>query len=528
MRNRTICILAIVILWFSWVAFPRPPRVIKPVNPNDPTNLPDQVTKNVLVIGGGLAGLSAALELSERGFNVSIKEADTVVGGRLHTKDVKLLNQTWPIETGFHAWFNNYFQSHDILERLGVKSNFRRWEAVDYIFRDYEPESIYSKGPYPLNLFGLIHRSPNMKLTDALHSVKSLVDLAYFQYDTIFEKYANTTLEEWARDKDVPQSFYDILMKPILSVTLNRRDIFSAAEMLTYNQIYFLSDSSADHRIITTKNFQDAVIGPWTQLLLSYGVRIQLNTKVEQLVMNNDGSKFISTSSTPNEQFDHVIMAASLDSIQNILKSTEKQYHDNEQIRNKINCLLRKVGKLPMSPPYKVMRVWFDKQLQNKPEILETPHHHPINLIVQYNLLEETYAEWANRTGGSVLEFHLYTWSYGDVSDDRVWDLIRPTAEEIYPDIKDFKILAYHVHSANDFPSFEINTHQFRPTVTYPKECELPNLSFAGDWLYTDFPSALMERAVTTGRQAANHVLLSEGVRQSNIVSINLDGPGIV
>ncbi|XP_033112363.1 uncharacterized protein LOC117113187 [Anneissia japonica] len=319
-------------------------------------------------------------------------------------------------------------------------------------------------------------------------------------------------------------------MKPILSVTLNRRDIFCAAEMLTYNQIYFLSDATADHRLICTKNFGDAVIGPWVERLLSYGVSIRLTSEVESLVFNEDGSRIVSTNINPEENFDHVVMAASLNGVQSIFRTTASKYHDNNQITQKMDCLLRKVGKLPMAPMYKVLRVWFDKQLQNKPEILETPHHHPINLVVQYHLLEAIIAEWANRTGGSVLEFHLYTWSYGDINDDEVWDLIRPTVKEIYPDIieQDFKVLAYHVQTAEDFPSFEINTHQFRPTATYPNECELPNLSLAGDWLTTEFPSALMERAVSTGRQAANHILLSEGVRQANIVSINLDGPGII
>jgi hypothetical protein len=35
----------------------KPPVVIKPLNPNDPQQLPSSVTKNVLIVGGGLAGI---------------------------------------------------------------------------------------------------------------------------------------------------------------------------------------------------------------------------------------------------------------------------------------------------------------------------------------------------------------------------------------------------------------------------------------------------------------------------------------
>ncbi len=113
-----------------------------------------------------------------------------------------------------------------------------------------------------------------MKLTDAIKSCLSLPDMIFFDYNTIYERLDNITFHEWAVEKKVAQDFYDIILDPALSVTLNDRDTFSAAEMLTFVQMYFLSSSDSDHRETCTTNFYDAVIKPWTDRLTQLKVRL--------------------------------------------------------------------------------------------------------------------------------------------------------------------------------------------------------------------------------------------------------------
>ncbi len=50
-------------------------------SPLQPLNLP--IGKNVLVIGGGIAGIQAALDLGDAGFNVSLVEQKATIGGRM-------------------------------------------------------------------------------------------------------------------------------------------------------------------------------------------------------------------------------------------------------------------------------------------------------------------------------------------------------------------------------------------------------------------------------------------------------------
>ena len=55
-------------------ATPRSPFIILPIYDDDPLTLEGR-QRSILIVGGGLAGLSAALELAERGYQVTLREA---------------------------------------------------------------------------------------------------------------------------------------------------------------------------------------------------------------------------------------------------------------------------------------------------------------------------------------------------------------------------------------------------------------------------------------------------------------------
>lgn len=48
----------------------------------------------------------------------------------------------------------------------------------------------------------------------------------FYDYEHFFAKYDNITFQEWADQKYVNKKFYDVMLKPTLSVTLNEGEIF--------------------------------------------------------------------------------------------------------------------------------------------------------------------------------------------------------------------------------------------------------------------------------------------------------------
>ncbi len=75
--------------------------------------------KSVGIIGGGLAGVSAAIFLSERGFRVKIFEKEKYLGGKVGSWPVKFDDGfSTQVEHGFHAFFRQYYNLRNLLKKI--------------------------------------------------------------------------------------------------------------------------------------------------------------------------------------------------------------------------------------------------------------------------------------------------------------------------------------------------------------------------------------------------------------------------
>lgn len=83
----------------------------------------------VVILGGGVAGMSAAHELAERGFEVSVYEAREVPGGKARSMEAKGTGidgrKDLPGEHGFRFFPKFYQHVTDTMKRIPLQSGAR-------------------------------------------------------------------------------------------------------------------------------------------------------------------------------------------------------------------------------------------------------------------------------------------------------------------------------------------------------------------------------------------------------------------
>ena len=73
----------------------------------------------VAVVGGGIAGMAAAVVLAERGIRTAVLEREPGLGGRAGAFPVRLATgETVQMDRGFHAFFRQYYNLRALLRRI--------------------------------------------------------------------------------------------------------------------------------------------------------------------------------------------------------------------------------------------------------------------------------------------------------------------------------------------------------------------------------------------------------------------------
>jgi isorenieratene synthase len=464
---------------------------------------------DTIIVGAGLAGLTAALHLAERGLRPLVLEADPLyAGGRLKAgPDVTFEHngQTWRFgsEHGVHAVWSPYRNLQAMLVRHRIRpvlvpAQEEAWVLArgNHVRRADIGSAIRGSWiPAPFHYLGMFAR-PRFWTMLSVRNFASLFRvivtlLAALSIDPLAEDqplYGMTLADVckgWSPDMtslftglsrnalpanpdQIPASGFFAFLR---FYTLRRRDAWAFS--------YFPTDSAR------------AVVMPLLRVLRELGGEVTLGAKVTRLERVGDGwrveiaDRAIAAS--------HVILATDAPATEALLRASPDTASQAVGLR------------LPGGWPSAAIRLWFTRAPERRgAEAGMFSGDFVLDNFFWLHRIYDDYIRWARSTGGSAIESHIYGPPELLAQPDAA--LLAQAITDVTRAWPELKGHVLHTAITRNEATHTL-LHAGRPEEHLGVVTPWPGLFCCGDWVRDANPAMFMERACVTGIKAANAIL---------------------
>lgn len=470
--------------------------------------------RQIVVLGGGIAGLMAALHLAERGHAPLLLEADPAwIGGRLKDGPPVILEhgeKTWsfPSEHGVHGiWFpyRNFkgtLARHGILPEL-VTALEESWvQGQGRLVRRADIGSAirYSQFPAPFHYLQLFLRPRFLAMLswrdwlalpriagslfsamaiDPLAEGKALAGMSLADFTAGWSRNVQSLFAGLARNalaahpEEIPASGFIAFLR---FYTLLRRD--------GWNFAYLPGTGGA------------TVAEPLAARVRALGGEIRLGCRATRLERPADRWLIHYEKEGQPQQLEAAALVLALDapSARRLLCASPPTAPVAEGLF------------FPTGVPTAIIRLWYGRAPRRGAEAGIFSGDFVMDNFFWLHRLQPAYKAWARATGGSAVEMHIY-------GPPEL--LAQPDALLLTHVISDFHRAFPALRGHLLHPVLQRNppTHTLfgvgEPHLAV--ETPWPQLVACGDWVYHPAPALYLERATVTGIAAANTLLAAWG-----------------
>lgn len=245
----------------------------------------------VVVVGGGLAGITAALELATRGCAVTLVERAPALGGKLGGWPVHALGETFPQEHGFHGFFTHYYNLQALLDAAGVDDDVLvASSGYPVLYADRPPERFgVTTAVFPLNLLSVVRQSASLDLADFRDDGAGIWELMRYDEARTFARWDDVDFRTFCRTERINAPMVDTVLAPFGKTTLNRLERLSAAEAIRFFHFYFMGNPEGLGFRYTRRAAPAAILAPLHRRLVALGVDVRAGTTAHRLVRDAGG-----------------------------------------------------------------------------------------------------------------------------------------------------------------------------------------------------------------------------------------------
>ena len=432
-----------------------------------------------LVVGGGLAGITAAVRLADAGCSVTLLEAKPKLGGLTHS----FRRGSLDVDNGQHVFMRCCTSYRALLDRLGVTGSTTLQRSLDVpVVRADDGRRSRLRGdplPAPLHLARSLTAYSVLSVADRARAVRGA--LAMRSVDRDAEATDRVSFGQWLHEHGQTDATVDALWDLVGVATMNVHAVdASLAVAATVFQVGLLTDAHAGDigwsRVPLQRLHGDAA----ARALAAAGADVHTRAKVEQ-IEQRDGGWTVRTA-TADVEADVVVVAAEPVHAERLLPA------------DALELSAGWAAALGSSPIVNLHMVW-DRT------VLPSPFLAAVGGPVQWVF---------DRTQQSGLDYGQYIAVSLSAADDVVGESVAqlrqtfvPAVQRLLPAARDSELLDFFVtrEPAATFRAAP-GSARLRPGTVTRK----PGLFVAGAHTATGWP-ATMESAVRSGDAAADAAL---------------------
>jgi squalene-associated FAD-dependent desaturase len=441
---------------------------------------------HVVVIGGGLAGLSASIALADHGLRVTLLEKNPRLGGR--ATSYRLPSGEY-IDNCQHVTLRCCTNLEDFYRRAGVENKIRYYDEL--LFSD-------SKGlrgtikpswlPAPFHLTPSFAGFPLLSLNDKLSIARAM--LRILRAGGSPKTAAGMTMLDWLRQQRQTTSAIDRFWRVVLVSALNEElDRTDAKYGISVFWKAFLSNSKAFGMGVPAVPLAD-LYTPCSDLIQKNGGEVRTRCSAGEICVANGRVVGIHLEAGGEVTGDYYVATLPFDRLLKVLSGPE------------FACL----GNLSVSPITSV-HLWFDRVVMSEPFVTS---------------MDQT-IQWVFNRGGQYVQIVISaSHRLSSLSQQEIVDICRRELGDLLPATEKAQLIRSVVVRENAATfSPAPGCDALRP----PQKTSIGNLFLAGDWTQTGWP-ATMESAVRSGYLAAEEILALEG-KAVSLVQPELPANGV-
>jgi zeta-carotene desaturase len=446
---------------------------------------------HVIVIGGGLAGLSASIVLSEAGCRVSLIERAPRLGGRATSY---VLPNDAHIDNCQHVTLRCCTNLEDFYSRAGVAGKIRFHDSL--LFADSTGRRARmgpSKLPAPFHLLKSFASFPLLNWQDKRTIARAMLRITLSGGQPKLK--ASASMLEWLREQKQTQRAIDRFWRTVLVSALNEEiDRMDARYGIDVFWKAFLSNSVGFMMGVPSV--------PLAELYSACGERIcrtggQIRTRcgAAEILLSNAQVSGIKLDDGTVIEGNHYISAVTFDRLIRLVPEFVRSTPPFSNWQH-----------LRVSPITGV-HVWFDRAVMTEPFLTS---------------VDQTIQWIFNKQAGEYLQIVISaSRNLSPLSQQEIVDLCMKELAALLPAVRKATVVRSVVVRENAATfSPEPGCDQWRPE----QKTTISNFVIAGDWTQTGWP-ATMEGAVRSGYRAAEAILEKEG-RPVTLVKPDLPATG--